>query len=435
MDERTPGADRPKLDPGHRETAPAPPDESTFRRSRLRPVLGAIVALLVLFGLYWLIVVPHGPAQRGTRATQSAPQPVAAATVGTGDVRIVVSALGTVTPLATVTVRTQINGQLTEVGFTEGQIVKNGDFLAQIDPRPYQVALQQAQGRLVHDQALLDTAKVDLTRYQNLIKTNAIPRQQLDTQVFLVKQYEGQILVDQAMIDTQKLNITYCHIVSPVNGRVGLRLVDPGNYVQTTDTTGIAVVTQLEPISVIFSVPEDDLNQIRAQLRAGATLEASAYDRTNVNFLAVGTLATIDNQIDTTTGTVKLRADFQNKDDDLFPNQFVNVRLLVKTLQNVVTVPTAAIQRGAPGTYVYVINANDTVSVRPIKVGPSEDDKDVVESGLKPGERVVIEGVDRLRDGAHVIIPGSGAQKGAKQPERGTPSKQGGTSSQQDGGK
>jgi membrane fusion protein, multidrug efflux system len=426
MDERTPGAERyPDVDPGHRETTTPPPGESPVGRWRLRWVGGLLVAILLALVAYRVFFAP-APQPRAGRSGANAAQPIGVAAVGTGNIRIVVTALGTVTPLATVTVKTQINGQLTQVAFQEGQLVKKGDFLAQIDPRPYEAALQQAEGQLVHDQALLDMAKVDLTRYQTLIKTKAIPQQQLDDQVFLVKQYEGQIAVDQAMIATQKLNITYCHIVSQVNGRVGLRLVDPGNYVQVTDTTGIAVLTQLQPISVIFSIPEDDLGQVTAQLRAGTTLEVSAYDRANVNFIAVGRLATYDNQIDTTTGTVKLRADFDNADDKLFPNQFVNARLLVKTLANVVTVPTAAIQRGAPGTYVYVVNANDTVSVRPIKLGPTDDDRAAVQSGLASGERVVTDGVDRLRDGARVTIPGDQGRKGAQTEQTGAPKKQSG---------
>jgi membrane fusion protein, multidrug efflux system len=426
MDERTPGPERhPDLDPGHRETTAPPPGEGRVGRSGLRWVGGLVVAILLAFIAY-RVFFAHAPQPHAGRSAANTAQPIGVATVATGNIRIVVTALGTVTPLATVTVKTQINGQLTQVAFKEGQLVKKGDFLAQIDPRPYEAALQQAEGQLVHDQALLDMARVDLTRYQTLIKTKAIPQQQLDDQVFLVKQYEGQITVDQAMIATQKLNITYCHIVSSVDGRVGLRLVDPGNYVQVTDTTGIAVLTQLQPISVIFSVAEDDLPQITAQLRTGATLEVGAYDRANVNFIATGRLATIDNQIDTTTGMVKLRADFDNTDDKLFPNQFVNARLLVKTLDNVVTTPTAAVQRGAPGTYVYVVNANDTVSVRPVKLGPSHDDRTAVESGLSPGERVVVDGVDRLRDGARVTIPGSQGRKGAQAPRTGAPEQQSG---------
>jgi len=391
-------------------------DRTRPRPAKTRSVVGRVVGFLVVIGLligaYEVFHPGPAPVGRGGRPPQTPPQPVGAATIGKGDIRIVVNALGTVTPLATVTVKTQIGGQLQEVGFKEGQVVKKGDFLAQIDPRPYEALEQQAEGQLVRDQGLLDQARMDLTRYENLAKTQAIPRQQAEDQVYLVKQYEGAVKTDQAQIQTQKVNLIYCHIVSPIDGRVGLRLVDPGNFVQTTDATGIAVITQLHPISVIFVVPEDDLPQIMAQMRTATQLQVTAFDRANVTQLGIGHVTTLDNQIDTTTGTVKLRAEFDNSDDKLFPNQFVNAQLLVKSLQDVVTVPTAAIQRGAPGTYVYIINADNTVSVRPIKVGPTDGEKAAVDSGLAPGDRVVIDGADRLRDGARVTIPGSGDQDG-----------------------
>jgi multidrug efflux system membrane fusion protein len=369
--------------------------------------------MLLVFGTYELVRIARAPPSANRAATQTAPQPVGDAVVKSGDIRIIVNALGTVTPLTTVTVRSQINGQLTEVAFKEGDTIKKGDFLAQIDPRPYQAALQQAEGQLAHDQGLLDQARADLVRYQTLAKTNAIPRQQMEDQVFLVKQYEGSVQTDQAQIDTQNLNLTYCHIVSPTDGRVGLRLVDPGNYVQTTDTTGIAVVTLLQPISVVLSIPEDDLPELLSELDAGNKPQATAYDRANVKQLATGEVSTLDNQIDTTTGTVKLRAQFANSDNKLFPNQFVNIQLLVRTLQNVVTVPNAAVQRGAPGTYVYAINANNTVSVRPITLGPTDGDMAEVTQGLGPGERVVVDGADRLRDGAPITIPSANGRGGA----------------------
>jgi len=402
IDERHPATES-----DHGETARAP------KKARRRPrfVLGSILAIALIFGTYELLTRVIFP--RKSAPPPSASQPVGEATIGKGDINIYVNALGTVTPLATVTVKTQINGQLIEVGFKEGQLLKKGDFLAQIDPRPYQAALAQAEGSLVHDQGFLDQANMDLKRYQDLIKTQAIPRQQAEDQVYTVKQYEGSVKTDQAQIDTQKLNLIYCHIVSPVEGRVGLRLVDPGNFVQTTDATGIAVVTQLQPISVIFSVPEDDLPQITSELNTGATLQVTAFDRANVKQLAIGKLSTLDNQIDTTTGTLRIRAEFDNKENQLFPNQFVNARLRVKTLQDVVVVPTAAIQRGEPGTYVYLIDKDNTVSVHPIKLGPADGENTAVDSGLSAGDRVVIDGADRLRDGSRVTVPSAaGAQNG-----------------------
>ncbi len=333
------------------------------------------------------------------------PQAVRDAPATTADVPIVLNALGTVTPFATVTVQTQVNGQLTAVGFKEGQEVKKGDFLAQIDPRPYQIALEQAQGTLAHDQALLQNARIDLARYRTLNRQDSIARQQVDTQASLVHQYEGTVQADQSAVDTQKLNLVYCHITAPVDGRVGLRLVDPGNYVQAGSTTGLLVITQIKPISVIFTLPEDDIPQITRRMAAGASLPVTASNRADTSKIATGTLVTIDNQIDTTTGTVKLRASFANTDEALFPNQFVNVGLLVDTVRGAVVVPTPAIQRGAPGTFVYLVNANNTVSVRPVKIGPASGEMTSVTSGLAVGDKVVIDGADRLRDGAKITVP------------------------------
>jgi len=414
MDERTRTVDD-ETAPELRRTAPVPIIE-TKRGSRFGLVAGLIVLIAVAGGGYWLYRSFYAaqPASTAARNPQAAPQSVGAATVGKGDIRVIVNALGTVTPIATVTVQTQINGQLLEVGFTEGQTVKKGDFLAQIDPRPYLLQQAQFEGQLARDQGLLAQAQVDLTRYQKLSEQNSIARQQYEDQVYVVQQYQGVVKLDQAQVDQQKLNVNYyCRIVSPVTGRIGLRLVDPGNYIQTSNTTGIAVVTQLQPITVIFPIPEDDLPDILPQLNAGTPLEVSAYDRANVKMLATGRVAALDSQIDTTTGTVKVRAQFDNADSLLFPNQFVNARLLVKTLNNVVTVPTAAIQRGAPGSYVYVINADNTVSVRPIGIGPTEGPMAAVNCGLSVGERVVVDGTDRLRDGARVIVPGAQPQASA----------------------
>jgi multidrug efflux system membrane fusion protein len=413
MDERV---DRPDVDTAH---APLSRGPVVVRRSRLRWVLWLGALLLIGGGAYWFWHTHHATqtASRGgiARGGESAPQPVGAATIGTGDIPVILNELGTVTPLANVTVRTQINGQLVNVGFIEGQRVKAGDFLAQIDPRPYQVTLEQAQGALAKDQALLDQAKTDLKRYQTLAKQDSISQQQADDQKYLVAQYQGAVKTDQAQIDSANLNLIYCHIVAPVTGRVGLRQVDPGNYVQTSDTNGLVVLTQEQPISVIFSVTEDDLPAVMKRLHAGATLQVQAYDRANSTLLATGSLTSVDNQINTTTGTVNIRATFPNDDETLFPNQFVNARLLVDTLQNVVRVPVPAVQLGAPGTYVYVINQNDTVTVRPITIGATDGKETQVLSGLSAGERVVTDGTDRLRDGQKVTIPpppGQNAQTG-----------------------
>ncbi len=388
----------------------------------LRPVAGlslrwklgllAVLVILLLGILVWAI--RPGGQPRGGRYAGNAPMAVGTETAAKGDLNVTLNALGTVTPLATVTVVTQIAGQLQQVYFKEGQTVKKGDPLALIDPRPYENALEQAQGQLEHDKALLANAEKDLRRYETLVKQDSIATQTRDTQAALVEQYKSTLITDQAAIDTAKLNIAYCHIASPVTGRVGLRQVDPGNYVTPTSTTnGLVVVTELQPISVIFVLPEDDLPDIQKQLHAGQTLSVTAYDR-NWNKLADGKLETIDNQIDTTTGTFKLRAIFDNPDELLFPNQFVNVTLLVNTLHDQTIVPATAIQRGAPGTFVYVVNrADSTVSVRPVKLGPTEKDKVAIDSGLKPGDVVVTDGTDRLKDGAKVALPGAQPQPGA----------------------
>lgn len=422
MDERTRRTNDEAAPDVHR-TVPAPIIEQK-PGGRRRLIVGLIVIFVIALGGYliWRSVFSGLPAgQRGQPS--AAAQSVGVATIGRGDIRVVVNALGTVTPIATVTVQTQIDGQLMEVGFTEGQIVKKGDFLAQIDPRPYQLLQAQYEGQLARDQGLLAQAKVDLARYQRLAEQNSIARQQYEDQIYIVQQYEGTVKLDQAQVDQEKLNVIYCRIVSPVTGRIGLRLVDPGNYVQTSNNTGLAVVTQLQPITVIFPIPEDDLPDIVPGLNIGAIFQVVAYDRANVKLLASGRVIALDSQIDTTTGTVKVRAEFDNSDFALFPNQFVNAQLLVKTLNNVVTVPTAAVQTGAPGSYVYVVNADSTVSVRPVKLGPTDGPMAAVTSGLSPGEQVVVDGTDRLRDGARVRVPGAAEQHpatGARPQSQGT---------------
>ena len=386
-----------------------------IRRSRWRVWgIGLILILLVAAAAWHFWPRPAAaPAGRG-RAGAAPPQLVGSATADTGDIRIILNELGTVTPLATVTVKTQISGQFTQIGFQEGQLVNKGDFLAQIDPRPYQVALQQATGQLAHDQGLLEQAQADLKRYQTLGRQDSISQQQVDDQKFVVAQYAGTVQADQAMVNSANLNLIYCHIVAPVTGQVGLRQVDPGNYVQVSDATGLVVITQMQPISVIFSVPEDNLPDIVTRLRSGATLSVEGYDRANVRHLATGQLTNLDNQIDTTTGMLKLRATFANPDQLLYPNQFVNARLLVDTMHGVVRVPVAAVQRGEPGTYVYVINADNTVSVRPVKLGPADGGVVAVSSGLKAGEKVVTDGTDRLRDGVAVQVAPPPAQGGGQ---------------------
>jgi multidrug efflux system membrane fusion protein len=356
-------------------------------------------------------VAPAPKAGRGGGA--NGPQTIRDAEATKGDIPLYVDALGTVTSLATVTVRTQIAGNLQQVGFEEGQIVKAGDFLAQIDSRPYQATLAQAQGQLAKDTALHAQAQADLARYVTLGKQDSIANQQIDDQKFLVAQDLAAMASDQAQIDAANLNIAYTRIVAPISGRIGLRLVDQGNYVQVSDANGLMVITQLQPISVIFSTPEDNLPQIEARLKSGATLPVTVFDRANVKQLATGSLTTTDNQIDTTTGTFKLRASFANDDGALFPNQFVNTRLLVDTLKDAVLVPSAAVQLGPNGNFVYVVKDDSTVTVRAIKIGPADSGHTSIASGLTVGEKVVIDGADRLREGAKVNVRNAAAAGGA----------------------
>ncbi|GAU02329.1 multidrug transporter [Burkholderia stabilis] len=360
----------------------------------------------------------------GPAAMANVPQPVSVATATQGEMPIVLSALGTVTPLANVTVKTQLSGYLQSVSFQEGQIVRKGDVLAQIDPRPYQVSLENAEGTHARDSALLATARLDLKRYQTLLSQDSIASQTVDTQASLVKQYEGAVKTDQAAIDSAKLNLTYARITAPVSGRVGLRQVDPGNYVTPGDSTGIVVITQLQPMSVIFTTSEDNLPQILKQVNAGQKLSVTAYNRNNTVPLETGSLATLDNQIDTSTGTVKLRANFDNKAGMLFPNQFVNTRLLVDVMRDATIVPTSAVLTGSIGQFVYVVKPDNTVTVRKVKIGPVDGERTSIVSGIALGERVVTDGSDRLREGATISIPadkpkgasgarGAGAASGA----------------------
>jgi multidrug efflux system membrane fusion protein len=415
--------DRAKLESSHRPTTPAAPaapapepqlqppqPEPRKRRGLIKWLVILVLAVAAIFA--WEQFQKRESDSQRSASSGPAPQTIRDAPVTTGDVPIIINALGAVTPLATVTVRTQISGQLQKVGFEEGQIVKKGDFLAQIDPRPFQATLAQFQGQFEKDTALYDQAQADLQRFETLNRQDSIAKQQVDDQRFLVKQDHAAMATDQAQIDAANLNITYCHIVAPTGGRVGLRQVDPGNYVQPTDVGGLVLLTQLEPISVIFTVPEDYLPQIQARMKTGAILPVAIYDRANVNKLQDGALAFIDNQIDVTTGTVRLRALFDNKDDSLFPQQFVNARLTVDTLSNAIVAPNAAIQQGSQGPFVYVVNDDSTVSVRQIKTGPVDGERTAILSGLKAGENVVIDGVDRLHEGAKVTVRNTQAQSG-----------------------
>ncbi|HKW94975.1 MAG TPA: MdtA/MuxA family multidrug efflux RND transporter periplasmic adaptor subunit [Methylomirabilota bacterium] len=388
-------------DPDPERAAPAPPPRA--RGSRLASLVWGGLVVLLLAGVAWYIHSRSAQEQRSGRGNIASVS-VVTAPVQQGDLPVTLNALGTVTPLATVTVKTQIAGRLVAIGFQEGQIVKAGDFLAQVDPRPYQIALEQAQGQLTRDTALLHDARIDLARYRTLAAEDSIPQQQLDTQEYLVRQYEGTVKSDEAMRDNARLNLEYCHIVAPVSGRVGLRQVDQGNYVQTSDPNGVVLITQLQPISVIFTLPEDNVPTVIKRLGTGSALPVTAYDRALTTKLATGTLVTIDNQIDTTTGTVRLRARFDNRDNRLFPNQFVTTLLLVDTLKNATLVPSAAVQRGAPGTFVYVVNGERVVNLRPVKLGPTDGERVAVESGVTPGEQVVVDGADKLKDGAKVTL-------------------------------
>jgi multidrug efflux system membrane fusion protein len=366
-----------------------------------------VIALIVIFARH----------RAATQALTSgrltgAPLTVGVAKVSTGDVPMTINALGTVTPLATVTVHPQITGPLMKVAFTEGQTVKAGDLLVQIDPRPFQASLDQALATLKRDQALLANAKVDMDRYKTLLAQNSVSDQTYATQVAQVAQDEAVVASDRAAAEAAQLNLSYTRITSPVAGLVGLRQVDVGNLV-AANSTEIVVVTQMQPMSVLFTVPEDSLGNILARLRSGQKLSVDAYDRSLTNRIATGTLANSDNQIDTTTGTLKLRALFDNTKFELFPNQFVNIRLLLDTLHNQIVVPGAATQQGSQGSYVYVVNDNSTVSMRSVTTGPASGDQISITKGLRPGETVVVDGADQLRDGARVVLPGVTNPSGA----------------------
>jgi multidrug efflux system membrane fusion protein len=378
------------------------------------------IALVCVILAAWLLI--HLFSKPKAKPPAPSGIPVSAAPVKLGDIDIYLDALGTVIPVYTVTVESRVAGELTEVSYNEGQMVKKNDLLAVIDPRPYQALLLQAQGQLARDQAMLTNARLDLVRYQNAYTQNAIPEQQLATQQALVDQDVGAVQLDQGNLAAAQVNVDYTRIVSPIDGRVGLRMVDPGNLVSADGTTALATVTQLQPITVIFTIAEDDLSAVTEQMATGRTLTVIALDRTKQHTIATGSLITIDNQINTTTGTVRARATFPNTKNELFPNQFVNARLLVKTLTQVNLAPEASIQRNSDNAFVYVVQPDGTVQSRDIKILATEGQVTAV-TGVKPGDQLVTDGFDKLQSGTKIVIrqapttPAAGSSPPATSPE------------------
>ncbi|HET9107120.1 MAG TPA: efflux RND transporter periplasmic adaptor subunit [Steroidobacteraceae bacterium] len=386
--------------------AEAPPAHSpeVARRRRIGWLIGlAAVIGLIVFVIHHRLTAHAGPP---FGARMGAPLPVSVAKVTTADVPVVIDALGTVTPLATVNVRPQVTGPIVRIAFQEGQSIEKGGLLAEIDPRPYQAALDQARGQLDRDRAALKSAQVDLARYKRLLAQNSVAAQTYSDQQATVNQDAATLVADQAAVETARLNLSYCRITSPVSGRVGLRQVDLGNLVQANQTTPIVTVTQMKPMSVLFTVPENDLTEIFQHSRGGRKLTVEAYDRNMTHLIATGQLASIDNQINTSTGTLQLRALFDNSRTELFPNEFVNVKLVVETLQHQIVVPGAAVQNGPSSNFVYIVNPDHTVTMRTVTTGPTDGNDIAIMKGLTPGLTVVTDGADQLRNGAKVLLPG-----------------------------
>ncbi len=368
-------------------------------------------AALVIFASVFML---SGKSAQGRRPSFQMNIPVVAATAQKGDIPVYMTGLGTVTAFYTATLLSRVDGQVLQAPFREGDIVKKGALLMQIDPAPYEASLLQAQGQLARDKALLAEAQTDFARYEILSKQDSIARQQRDDQQFVVRQYEGTVKLDEGLVLGAKVNLAYTRITAPFTGRIGLRFVDPGNIVHASDTSGMAVITKVQPITVIFPVAEENVPDIMKKLGAKKSLRVDALDRAQNRLIATGRLLTADNQIDTATGTVRLKAIFDNKDNALFPNQFVNARVLMETLRGVTVIPAAAVQRSPEGTFVYVVGKDDTVSVRRVGTGPSWKDVQSIEKGLSPGEKVVVEGAEKLKEGSRVQVQTSGAKGAGK---------------------
>jgi multidrug efflux system membrane fusion protein len=405
--------EQPTVDRESTSVSASPQHQQASRRRRLTWIIGLVVLVL---GMAWLIhhrIASAGKQQHfGRGAMMGGPMPVSVGKVGTADVPVVIEALGTVTPLATVQIRPQVTGPLIKIPFSEGQIVKAGDLLAEIDPRPYQAALDSAQGQLEKDQAALAGARIDLARYKRELQEDAVAAQTYTDQIATVHGDEAAVAADQAALETARLNLSYTRMTSPVTGLVGLRQVDIGNLLQANQTQQVVTVTQMQPMSVLFSVPENDLTQVFEQLHQGGKLVAQAWDRGMQQLITSGTLSSVDNEINTSTGTLNMRAMFDNKDLALYPNEFVNIKLVVTTLKNQIVVPGSAVENGPSSNFVYIVNPDHTVTMRTVATGPTDGNNIAVTKGLTVGETVVTDGADQLRDGQQVLLPGEKSAAG-----------------------